>query len=179
MAVDGIGIPYVAYEDAAGSNKTTVKRYASYYTITYDGNTETTGNAPADSNNYNSQSTVSVLGNTGDLSKIGHTFAGRNTQVDGSGTNYTPGDTFSMPAADMTLYANWTINQYTLEYTSGANGSISGMATQTVNYGVDGTTVTAVPDLGYHFTGGAMAYRLKAESIPVWLRILVLRLILI
>src|SRR5207253_3349619 len=40
---------------------------------------------------------------------------------------------------------------HTLTYTAGANGSISGTSPQTVNYGADGSPVTAVPDTGYHF----------------------------
>ena len=40
---------------------------------------------------------------------------------------------------------------YTLTYTAGPNGSISGTTPQTVNYGADGTPVTAVPNTGYHF----------------------------
>lgn len=40
---------------------------------------------------------------------------------------------------------------YTLTYTSNLGGHISGQATQVVNPGAAGTTVTAVPDYGYHF----------------------------
>jgi hypothetical protein len=47
--------------------------------------------------------------------------------------------------------ASFAINTYTLTYTAGANGSISGTSPQTVNYGGSGTAVTAVPALGYHF----------------------------
>jgi hypothetical protein len=38
-----------------------------------------------------------------------------------------------------------------LTYTAGSHGSISGTSPQTVNYGGNGTAVTAVPDAGYHF----------------------------
>ena len=40
---------------------------------------------------------------------------------------------------------------YTLTYTAGPNGSISGTSPQTVEQGASGTTVTAVPNAGYHF----------------------------
>ncbi|GAK55384.1 secreted protein [Candidatus Vecturithrix granuli] len=40
---------------------------------------------------------------------------------------------------------------YTLTYTAGANGSISGTTPQTVNHGASGTAVTAVPNTGYRF----------------------------
>ena len=49
------------------------------------------------------------------------------------------------------MTANFAINTFTLTYTAGANGSISGASPQTVNYGADGSLVTAVPDANYHF----------------------------
>ncbi len=52
---------------------------------------------------------------------------------------------------DITVTANFDINQYTLTYNAGAGGSIVGTTLQTVNHGSDGTEVQAVPDEGYHF----------------------------
>ena len=49
------------------------------------------------------------------------------------------------------MTANFAIDTFTLAYTAGANGSITGTTPQTVNYGTDGTAVTAVPSTGYHF----------------------------
>ncbi|MFC1857034.1 DUF1566 domain-containing protein [Thermodesulfobacteriota bacterium] len=43
-------------------------------------------------------------------------------------------------------------NLHTLTYTAGANGSISGETSQTVEHGADGSPVEAVADTGYHFT---------------------------
>jgi hypothetical protein len=53
--------------------------------------------------------------------------------------------------ADVTVTANFAINTYTLTYTAGANGSVTGTSPQTVNCGSDGTAVTAVPAANYHF----------------------------
>ncbi len=53
---------------------------------------------------------------------------------------------------DATLFAGWTLNQYTLTYTAGAGGSISGASPQTVSHGGSSTAVTAVPGTGYHFS---------------------------
>ncbi len=39
--------------------------------------------------------------------KSGFVFQGWNTANDGSGTSYSAGDTFTMPAANLTLYAQW------------------------------------------------------------------------
>ena len=80
------------------------------YTFTYNGNTNTSGNAPTDgSSPYASGSTVTVLGNSGSpvLAKSGFTFAGWNTTENGSGTSYSQGNTFAI-SANITLYAQWT-----------------------------------------------------------------------
>jgi hypothetical protein len=45
----------------------------------------------------------------------------------------------------------FTVNLFTLTYTAGPNGSISGSTPQTVAYDESGTEVTAVPATGYHF----------------------------
>jgi len=50
------------------------------------------------------------------------------------------------------LTANFAINTYMLTYTSGANGLVTGVSTQTVSYLANGSTVNAVPNAGYHFT---------------------------
>lgn len=75
--------------------------------VTYDGNGASSGQVPTDDTGYEESDTVQVSGNTGGLAKIDHTFAGWNTQSDGTGSSYSGGDTFSMPAADVTLYAVW------------------------------------------------------------------------
>jgi subtilase family serine protease len=51
------------------------------------------------------------------------------------------------------LVNNWGlgVTSYTLSYTAGANGSISGISPQTVNPGGSGTKVTALANPGYHF----------------------------
>ena len=53
--------------------------------------------------------------------------------------------------ANISVTANFAITTYTLTYTAGANGSISGASPQTVNCGSDGAAVTAVPNACYHF----------------------------
>lgn len=51
----------------------------------------------------------------------------------------------------ISVSAAFAINTYTLTYTSGPNGTISGDSPQTVDHGESGASVTAVPDAGYHF----------------------------
>ncbi len=54
-------------------------------------------------------------------------------------------------AADVTVTASFAIDTFSLAYSAGANGSLTGSTSQTVNYGADGTAVTAVPNATYHF----------------------------
>lgn len=80
------------------------------YTITYNGNSETSGTVPVDgSSPYAIGSTVTVLGNVGSpiLAKSGFTFVGWNTETDGSGTSYSQGNTFTINT-NTTLYAIWS-----------------------------------------------------------------------
>ncbi|MGG1556526.1 InlB B-repeat-containing protein, partial [Paenibacillus ferrarius] len=44
-----------------------------------------------------------------------------------------------------------TASNYTLTYTTGPNGTLSGTSPQTIASGGNGTAVTAVPNAGYHF----------------------------
>ncbi|MFD2874989.1 InlB B-repeat-containing protein [Paenibacillus rhizoplanae] len=82
------------------------------YTVTYNGNGSTGGTVPTDSNPYAQNATVTVLGNTGSLEKTGNTFTGWNTAADGTGAPYVANATFSMGAANVTLYAQWTVSPW-------------------------------------------------------------------
>ena len=53
--------------------------------------------------------------------------------------------------SDITVTASFGIDTFSLTYSAGANGSLTGSTSQTVDYGADGTAVTAVPDATYHF----------------------------
>ena len=128
------------------------------YTVNYNANTGS-GTAPTDSNVYTNGATVTVPANT--LAKTGYTFAGWYDAPSG-GTLYTAtqvGGTYAMPAANLTLYAQWTINNYTLTYTAAVGGSLTSNAVpnlntvvQTVAYGSSGLAVLAVASNGYTFS---------------------------
>jgi len=97
---------------------------ASTFTVTYSGNGNTGGTAPADSMNYSNSATVTVLGNSGNLVKTGNTFVGWNSLANGSGTIYAPSTTFSI-TSNRTLYARWTTGA-TYSVTYDGNGNTSG-----------------------------------------------------
>jgi hypothetical protein len=68
-----------------------------------------------------------------------------------SDANITNPRTDTGVTANVTVTAIFAINTYTLTYTAGTNGAITGTSPQTVNYNANGTTVTAEPDSSYHF----------------------------
>ena len=80
------------------------------YLVTYNGNTSNRGSVPIDGNIYQTNDSVTVLGNIGALGKTGHSFAGWNTAADGSGINYSSGNSFVIGSSNVTLYARWTEN---------------------------------------------------------------------
>lgn len=51
----------------------------------------------------------------------------------------------------MGFTANFAIDTFAVNFALAGNGSIAGSASQTVDYGADSTTVTAFPNIGYHF----------------------------
>ena len=77
------------------------------YTVTYADGGATGGSVPVDSNSpYHKDDVVTVLGNTGSLVKTDYTFQGWRY---GDNT-YTQGQTFTMPASNVTLTAVWYHN---------------------------------------------------------------------
>ncbi|MEN6627457.1 MAG: InlB B-repeat-containing protein [Candidatus Sumerlaeia bacterium] len=71
--------------------------------------------------------------------------------VDWSDGVLTAARTDTNVTANISVTANFAINTYTLTYTAGTNGSITGTTPQTVNHGASGSEVTAVANSGYHF----------------------------
>ena len=129
------------------------------YRVIYNGNGENIGtNVPANPTDYASSSTVMVLGNSGSpvLAKTGYQFAGWNTAADGSGTNYVGGDTFTMPASDVTLYANWIIGGVRLIYNAGTGGTGTAPSSSGTYYTAF-STADVVDNTG-SFTNGSLVF---------------------
>ncbi|PTN35132.1 DUF1566 domain-containing protein [Desulfonatronum sp. SC1] len=78
------------------------------YTVTYVSLDHNSGSPPVDNNHYTEGALVLVLGNTGILTKEGQAFAGWNTESDGSGLSRSPGTSFAMPPANLTLFSQWS-----------------------------------------------------------------------
>lgn len=94
----------VLQEDASKNIFQVVYTRDSYHVL-YNANggtgTQTDNNGP-----YFVDETVTVLGQGG-IMREGYDFLGWNTSADGTGTAYMAGGTFTMPEADVTLFAQW------------------------------------------------------------------------
>jgi hypothetical protein len=134
----------------------------SQYTVTYNANGGT--NPPIDSNKYTDGQTVIVLG-PGSMMRTSYTFSKWNTKADGLGTPYNPGDTFEIHS-NITLYAQWIINSYTL--TTGVSPTGSGSVSLSPPGGTYAYTtpvqLTATPTSGYRF--GSWSGDLTGTSNP-------------
>ena len=123
------------------SNKTWYARWiATYknYTVTWNGN----GGTPSKSSSsfhYND-----ALGTLPTATRTGYTFKGWSTSANGS-VNV---NTTTKVTGNITYYAIWQINSYTLTVTAGTGGTVSGGGSY--NYGAT-ATLKATPSAGYHF----------------------------
>lgn len=123
-----------------------VKPAENGYAVIYDGNGATGGSVPVDSAAYLNGDAVTVLDNTGSLELTGYDFAGWSEDPGGAGALLTPGTTFIMVAADVTLFAIWTPAQHTVIYD--ANGATGGAVPVDNTLYVSGDTVTVLDNTG-------------------------------
>jgi len=128
------------------------------YQVIYNGNGSTGGSAPT-TVNYKSGQGVGISGNTGSLVNGSLTFYGWNTAANGLGTAYpVTSNGFTMPAANVTLYAQWvntSATPYTLTYFG--NGNTSGTVPPATSY-PSGTSTSVIGQApiaksGYTFLG--------------------------
>ncbi|MDI4648581.1 InlB B-repeat-containing protein [Cohnella hashimotonis] len=165
-AADGTGTPY-AEGDQATIGQEDLVLYAQWsknptYRVLYDGNGETDGTGPSDSEEYEAGAAAIVMSNIGGFVKSGYTFAGWNTEADGSGKPYAAGATLPMAAADVTLYAQWTLNPtYGVTYEAGNadSGSVpvdAGTFEAGAEVTVQGNTGSLAKS-GYTFAGWTLA----------------------
>ena len=133
------------------------------YAVTYDNNGGTGTEAPL-TRDFDSDVTLSP---GAEMSRVGYTLEGWNTDEEGDGTAYALGQTITVPCHHTRLYAQWVANDYTVTYR--ANGADDGRVPADQTFTVE--TPTPIVDntgelvrSGYLFTGwatsadGAVAY---------------------
>lgn len=124
-----------------------------FFTLAFDANTsDPVENLPS-SINYTVGETITIPNQT--PIRTGYTFVGWNTNSDGSGTQYGPGDSFVGFEQDSTLYAQWTLNPVNLVYDANTTDVVENLP-QTESYipGEIATISEQIPTRnGYTFTG--------------------------
>ena len=142
---DGTGTWYYGGNTVAARTSNLVL-YAQWtpnqYSITYKGNGGTWSNTDTWSTKVNYDSNYVTEKNF--FSRPGYQFIGWNEKVDGSGTDWT--DWINKPwkwsrTANVTLYAQWTPNQYSITY-KGNGGTWSNTDTWTTKVNYDSNYVT-------------------------------------
>jgi uncharacterized repeat protein (TIGR02543 family) len=117
------------------------------FTITYNGNGNTSGDVPFDATYYLSGKTITVKDNVKNLVKTGFNFAGWSTNIDGNGTIYSPGAEITNIASNVLLYARWSkTRDYNVIYKE--NGATSGYAPVDENSYDSGTVLTVKGNAG-------------------------------
>ncbi|MPS72121.1 MAG: T9SS type A sorting domain-containing protein [Chryseobacterium sp.] len=89
------------------------------------------------------------------FTRTGYSFTGWNTTTSGSGTAYANGAQYSF-SADMTLYAQWSVNSYNVTYNANASTSGTVPAAQSGNYNSSinlSSNTGALAKTGYVFNG--------------------------
>ena len=121
------------------------------YTVHYDPN-DGTENVKYDSTLYQTGDSVKVKDNM--FARTGYEFAGWNTEADGTGMNYNPGNEFNIENANVTLYAKWTPKKYEVKYHLNYEGSPADPATKTNVQWNDSNLLASEPDrANYTFNG--------------------------
>ena len=132
---DGAGEAQMAVTIAAGStgNKAyTATWQINQYTITFDSNGGST--VPSITQDY-----ASAVSAPSDPTREGYTFAGWNQDVP-----------TTIPAENVTLTAQWTINQYTITFNTGGGSEVAAI---TQDYNTAVTAPAAPTRTGYTFAG--------------------------
>lgn len=127
------------------------------FTVTFDANGGM-GTAEPQTLGYGDTVDLNAVGFTRD----GYKLTGWNTKADGSGKAYSVDDKVKV-AADMTLYAQWTVNTRTISFN--ANGGTGAMKEQSAEYGAEiRLTYCAFQKSGYAFSGWNTAADGSGES---------------
>jgi uncharacterized protein (TIGR02145 family)/uncharacterized repeat protein (TIGR02543 family) len=163
---DGNGTNYsagVSYR--VTGNATLYAKWIPIYTVTYNGNNNTSGSAPK-AITANFGSSVTLPGQSA-MEKIGYSFGGWNTKSDGTGTNYAANSSYTV-SGNVTLYAVWaTPCTLTTIVSPSGGGSVSRSPDQT-NYALGASvTVTATAASGYIFSNWSDASMSESASITV------------
>lgn len=160
------GFTFVGWNEASGGGSTSyasgdtfsmpaqsITLYAQWaavnYLLSYDANGGT-GQPLTQSIAYDPSSTNNAAVSATVPTRSGYDFLGWNTAANGGGTVRASSSTFAMPAANVTLYAQWSLATFTVYYN--ANGGTGSLSPQPGRYNTTITLTNTVPTrIGYTF----------------------------
>ncbi|MBK8617324.1 MAG: InlB B-repeat-containing protein [Anaerolineales bacterium] len=105
------------------------------YTVTFDGNGSTGGSTATQTLATGATAALTTNG----FSRTGYTFAGWATSAGGA-VAYADGANYTMGTANVTLYAKWTVNQYTISFEENGGSTVTDI---TDDYGATVSAPTA------------------------------------
>ena len=146
----------------------TVNYRANNYTIKFDKNSNhATGTMPDMQMEYGQSETLSRNAFT----LTGSSWLNWNTEANGSGRTYTDRQQVSnlvdADGGEITLYAQWSTNAYTVTFVDGYNGKT--IKQESVDYGNSATAPSAPNHTGYTSTGWDKPFTNVTENITVTL----------
>ncbi len=162
---DGSGTSYAS--GAVYSSNADVTLYAQWtvttYTVSYNANGGS-GAPSAQTKTYGKDLTLSTVKST----RTGYTFKNWNTKADGSGTSYASGATYKENAA-VTLYAQWSINSYTITFRYGEvkNNAVYKIITQDYDTAVTMPDAPSVSDNSFKGWDVSVPSKMPAKNMTV------------
>ncbi len=137
---------------STGNREYTATWTANTYTVAFNANN---GTGTMSNQSFTYDETAKAL-TTNTFTRTGYTFNGWNTASNGSGTSYTDGQSVqnltSTANATITLYAQWTFQNYTISYTLNG-GTVATANPSSYNVESNAITLNNPTRTGYTFTG--------------------------
>lgn len=149
---------------STGNKSYTANWTANKYSVVFNSNG---GSGTMSNQTHTYGSSLALTSNS--FTRTGYTFAGWNTKADGSGTNYTNGQSVSnlvsSSGGSITLYAKWTLNNYSITYN--LNGGSNPSTGVTKSYNVTSSTITLPTPTrtGYTFGGWFTSSSLSGTAV--------------
>ena len=143
--IDGSTMVVTIAQGSTGARSYVAHWQANQYTIDYNGNGATSGTNYQVTVTYDSDKIATINASGHEFSNGSKPFVEWNTQANGTGTKYYPGD--DVPATNLTLYAIWG---YTVTYN--ANGGSVNPTSISVSP-ADSVTLPTPSRTGYTFNG--------------------------
>jgi uncharacterized repeat protein (TIGR02543 family) len=118
-------------------------------TVTFNAN-DGSGSPATATQSINNGVATALTSNS--FTRTGYTFAGWNTLANGTGTNYTNQQSVTL-SGNLTLYAKWTADTYTVTYTYNSADGGTRPTTDTFTVGGSAITLPTPTRTGYTFGG--------------------------